>query len=44
MPKKCVNCGGIIGTDEEVKHCYNCNVPYHRDCIPDKCVKCKEDT
>jgi hypothetical protein len=44
MPKKCVNCGGTITNNEEVEHCDNCKAPYHVDCMPDKCVKCKDDT
>ena len=44
MPEKCTICGGSIGKDEDVTHCENCQVPYHYDCVPEKCIKCKEDT
>jgi hypothetical protein len=44
MPKKCANCRGTISKDEDIEHCCECNVPYHRDCMPDICVRCKKDT
>lgn len=40
MPKKCGNCGGDIGPEEEAVHCDDCKLPYHEDCRPDKCLRC----
>lgn len=41
MPKKCTNCGGSIGKDEDIVHCWKCKRPYHEDCKPMHCLKCK---
>ncbi|WP_455392451.1 hypothetical protein [[Eubacterium] cellulosolvens] len=42
MPERCVSCGGHIEEYDVLKRCTVCNVPYHRECFPDVCIRCNK--